>query len=88
MRRLAVLLTGLALAGGCSGPEPAPEVRPLGTEGGQWRSYSGDPGSSKYSPLSAIDADSFDRVGIAWTWLSPDVASPKAGPGARWWARC
>jgi quinoprotein glucose dehydrogenase len=73
MRGLPLLLTGLALAVACSGSEPAPETRPLGTEGGQWRSYSGDPASTKYSPLSAIDAENFGQVGIAWSWDSPDI---------------
>ncbi|MGI9592800.1 MAG: PQQ-binding-like beta-propeller repeat protein [Myxococcota bacterium] len=68
------LLVGLLAAAACSGSEPTPEARPLGTEGGQWRSYAGDPASSKYAPLAAIDAGNFAELEIAWRWLSPDVA--------------
>jgi quinoprotein glucose dehydrogenase len=50
-----------------------PEVR-RGTEGGEWRSYAGDPGSNRYSPLDQIHAGNFDRLALAWTWVSADVA--------------
>jgi len=49
-----------------------PEVR-YGVEGGEWRSYAGDPGSRKYSPLDQIHAGNFDQLSIAWRWLSADV---------------
>jgi quinoprotein glucose dehydrogenase len=58
---------------GC--PEPDIERRSdfpeYGTRGGQWRSYAGDPQSSKYSPLDQIDASNFGRLQIAWTAESP-----------------
>jgi quinoprotein glucose dehydrogenase len=73
MRRALALLAGLPLVAGCSGSDPAPEARPLGTEGGQWRSYAADPASTKYSPLATIDARNFERLEVAWSWLSPDV---------------
>lgn len=52
----------------CPAPEPAP--RPLGTEDGQWRSYAGDPESTRYSPLDQIDHSNFASLEIAWTWES------------------
>jgi quinoprotein glucose dehydrogenase len=64
---LAILLA----AGGCS---PGETVHPrYGTEDGQWRSYGGDPGSSKYSPLDQIDGQNFGDLRIAWTWTSAAV---------------
>jgi len=40
----------------------------------EWSSYGGDLKSSKYSPLSQIDADNFADLKIAWVWESPDNA--------------
>lgn len=57
----------LALAG-CSSEAP------LGTEGGQWRSYAGDPQSTKYSALDQIDAGNASELGIAWRWESAAAA--------------
>lgn len=37
-----------------------------GAEDGQWRSYNGDLGSTKYSPLDQIDRDNVDQLQIAW----------------------
>src|SRR5437762_13571491 len=37
-----------------------------GTKGGQWRSYNGDAGSTKYSPLDQINKDNVGRLRIAW----------------------
>ena len=71
MSRTSWLLALLALAAGCSQPyEPVPR----GTEGGQWRSYSADPASTKYAPLSQIDASNFAKLEIAWTWESTAIA--------------
>ncbi len=64
-------LLGLLLALGCSGAED--EVR-YGVEGGQWRSFAGDPGAARYSPLDQIDADNFAKLEFAWTWVNPDTA--------------
>ena len=41
---------------------------------GEWKYYGGDAGSSKYTPLSQIDADNAKSLEIAWTWDSPDNA--------------
>lgn len=39
---------------------------------GQWRSYGGDQGSTKYSPLDQITAANFADLIVAWRWSSPD----------------
>lgn len=39
---------------------------------GQWRSYGGDGGHSKYSPLDQISADNVQRLEVAWVWNSVD----------------
>ncbi len=40
---------------------------------GEWRHYSGDSGSTKYSPLDQINAQNAGKLAIAWTWESPDI---------------
>ena len=57
---LFALLVGLGCSPGESGTPPDVE----------WRSYAGDPGSSKYSPLDQIDASNFADLTLAWSWLS------------------
>ena len=39
---------------------------------GEWRHYGGDLASSKYSPLSQIDAGNVDELEVFWRWQSPD----------------
>ena len=43
-----------------------------GATNGEWRSYGGDLGSTKYSPLDQIDATNFADLKIAWRWKSVD----------------
>jgi quinoprotein glucose dehydrogenase len=44
-----------------------------GATNGEWRSYAGDNGGTKYSSLDQIDADNFSRLEIAWRALTPDA---------------
>ena len=43
-----------------------------GTQSGDWPSYGGDTGSTKYSPLTQISAENFGDLEIAWRWTSVD----------------
>ena len=43
-----------------------------GAANGEWRSYGGDQGGTKYSPLAEIDASNFQHLEIAWRWQSAD----------------
>ena len=62
----------------------APTVRAqTGAPDGQWRSYGGDDGSTKYAALDQIDADNVDRLQVAWQWTSPDGTVPFDNPRAR-----
>lgn len=59
-----------------------------GSSDGQWPSYAGDPGSTKYSSLAQIDADNFHLLQPAWRWLSIDgeldlVALQEVSPDIR-----
>ena len=51
----------------------------------EWLSYGGDKASSKYSPLSQIDADNFSRLKVAWTWRSADDELAEANPDLKTW---
>lgn len=48
-------------------------VAQYGATDGEWRSYGGDLGSTKYSPLDQIDAANFDDLRLAWRWQSADA---------------
>lgn len=50
----------------------APAAAQSGAPDGQWRTYGGDLGSTKYSPLDQINGANLGEVGVAWTWSSPD----------------
>ena len=44
----------------------------LGNAGGEWVSYASDAGSTKYTSLSEINGENFDKLEIAWAWTSID----------------
>ncbi|MCB1665061.1 MAG: pyrroloquinoline quinone-dependent dehydrogenase [Pseudomonadales bacterium] len=47
-------------------------VAQQGARDGQWSSYAGDAGSTKYSSLDQINADNFAALQPAWRWQSLD----------------
>ncbi len=47
----------------------------LGARNGEWRSFGGDPGNTKYTPLDQINRDNFQDLEVAFTW---DSISTKA----------
>ena len=44
----------------------------LGSVEGEWGSYASDAGSTKYTSLSEINRENFDKLEIAWAWTSID----------------
>ena len=66
--------TVLACVAGCGAVmvSPAPSLAQYGATNGEWRSYGGDLGSTKYSPLDQIDATNFQDLRLAWRWESAD----------------
>jgi quinoprotein glucose dehydrogenase len=44
-----------------------------GTMNGEWRTYAGDTGSTRYAPLSQIDAANFNRLEIAWRFKTDSL---------------
>ena len=46
----------------------------FGAPGEDWPHYAGDHGSTKYSPLSQINAENFENLEVAWRWASVDLS--------------
>ena len=47
-----------------------------GAKKGEWRSYAGDTGSTRYAPLDQINASNFNNLEIAWRF-KPDFLGPR-----------
>ena len=45
-----------------------------GAADGQWPTYGGDHGSTKYAPLDQIDRETVGGLEVVWRWESPDNA--------------
>ena len=63
-----------ALALGAAILWPSAVAAQYGATNGEWPSYGGDLGSTKYSPLDQIDASNFGDLRLAWRWTSADEA--------------
>ncbi|MBN1239231.1 MAG: PQQ-binding-like beta-propeller repeat protein [Gammaproteobacteria bacterium] len=44
-----------------------------GTRNGEWRSYGGDLGHTRYAPLDQIDADNFGSLEVAWRFSTVNM---------------
>jgi quinoprotein glucose dehydrogenase len=44
-----------------------------GAKNGEWRSYAGDTGSTRYSPLEQINASNFNKLEIAWRFKTDNL---------------
>jgi quinoprotein glucose dehydrogenase len=47
-----------------------------GAKNGEWRSYGGDLGSTRYAPLDQINAKNFDKLEVAWRFKT-DYLGPR-----------
>ena len=56
-----LLLAGAAVYGQSGAPE------------GEWRSYGGDSGNTRYSPLDQIDASNFSTLEVAWRFKTDNL---------------
>tara|TARA_B100001123_G_scaffold292868_1_gene326418 strand:+ start:10609 stop:12564 length:1956 start_codon:yes stop_codon:yes gene_type:complete len=54
-----------------------------GAVNGEWRSYGGDTGSTKYAPLDQIDAENVKNLRVAWRWRSVDYERRDSNPDIR-----
>jgi quinoprotein glucose dehydrogenase len=61
----AVLLGALAAGAGVAAQK--------GTTGGEWRSYGGDTGHTRYAPLDQINASNFKDLDVAWRFKTDNL---------------
>ena len=47
-----------------------------GAKDGEWRTYGGDLGNTRYSPLDQINAANFNKLEVAWRF-KPDFLGPR-----------
>jgi quinoprotein glucose dehydrogenase len=52
---------------------PAPATGQSGAKNGEWRSYAGDLGSTRYAPLDQINAGNFNQLEIAWRFKTDNL---------------
>ncbi len=46
-------------------------------QGGEWRTYGGDLGNTRYSPLDQIDATNFNELEVAWRFKADNLGPTK-----------
>lgn len=82
------LLGTLTLAACSSGVSPGtpqsgrPAPSPAAAAGAGWSTYGGDPGGTRYSPLTQISPANVDRLQVAWTFRTGEL-----GKGVTDWTR-
>jgi quinoprotein glucose dehydrogenase len=54
---------------------PWPGRGQSGARNGEWRAYSAEEGSTRYSPLEQIDRDTVKNLQVAWTWKFDNYGS-------------
>ena len=47
-----------------------------GARNGEWRTYGGDLGNTRYAPLDQINASNFNKLEVAWRF-KPDSLGPR-----------
>ena len=50
-----------------------PAAAQHGTTGGEWRTWAGDLGATRYAPLDEIDAGNFNDLVVAWTYRTDNL---------------
>ena len=68
MRKTVVFIVSLGVIAGALSHARAQ----TGAQRGEWKTYGGDLGHSKYSPLDQINKANVKSLRIAWRWLSVD----------------
>jgi quinoprotein glucose dehydrogenase len=51
----------------------SPAAAQTGAKNGEWRTYGGDLGNTKYSPLDQINAGNFDKLQLAWRFHTDNL---------------
>src|SRR5689334_12863817 len=63
----------LAALVGCLLWTAAPGWAQTGAKNGEWRSYGGDLGSTRYAPLDQINAGNFNKLEVAWRFKTDNL---------------
>ncbi|HEU5259018.1 MAG TPA: PQQ-binding-like beta-propeller repeat protein [Vicinamibacterales bacterium] len=79
MRRLGGIATAAIAMWACTAVLGAQH----GTTGGQWRSYNGDVGSTKYAPLDQVNTTNVAKLRVAWRRPAVDPALAARDPKLR-----
>ena len=61
----------------------APVFGQQGAQNGEWRSYGGDAGSTKYSSLDVIDETNVQDLEVVWRWQTVDYERQAEDPDVR-----
>ena len=79
LRRTITATLCVVVVGVCAlrvqGQQTAADRRPnvaRGTKPGEWRGINGDASSTRFAPVSQIDASNFERLTVAWQWKGAD----------------
>ena len=64
----------------CAALPASPAFGQRGAQNGEWSSYGGDTGSTKYSPLDAIDGTNVQNLHVVWRWQSVDYDRKAENP--------
>src|SRR5580692_7255663 len=51
----------------------SPVAAQTGAKNGEWRTYGGDLGNTKYSPLDQINASNFNTLKLAWRFHTENL---------------
>src|SRR3984957_12984312 len=54
-----------------------PALAQYGAKNGEWPTYGGDLGSTRYSPLDQINADNFNKLEVAWRFKTDNLGPRK-----------
>jgi quinoprotein glucose dehydrogenase len=68
MKLLVCFIAGLLTVGAV-----LPAAAQTGAAGGEWRTYGGDLGNTRYSPLDQINAGNFNKLEIAWRFKTDSL---------------
>ena len=82
MRQLKAMMLGVVITVSAGSGVTAQTGAPAN---GEWPTYGGDLGSTKYSPLDEITRDNFGDLEVAWRWTSADAVLSLTMPdGSEW----
>ena len=70
MQTKSFLRTVLAMACLCAG---IPALAQMGAQKGEWHSYGGDTGNTRYSPLDQINGANFNKLELAWRFRTENL---------------